>query len=158
MKLAKALVVKKERVIRKNGLEARLVEAMQYKIHLESKETMELLYSKEDFEKMMVEVEMLRQEIEALKKRISIGNQQKVAGHDKTVQELILEIGSLKDYLAMLGQLRGKCQEDRYGRQEGVATKTMIPPAILDADIDAAQGRINLLNAEITEMNSLIDV
>jgi len=158
MKLAKALVDKKEKVLRKNSLETRLVEAQAYKVHLESNTVMDRVYDENQFGQMLEEVKILRAEIESLKKRISKGNQQLVAGYDKSVQELILEIGTEKDCLAMLGQLRGKCQEDRYGRQEGVASKTILDAGVLDAWIDKAQNNINALNAQITFLNSMIEI
>lgn len=158
MKLSKALVTRKELVLKKNALEARLTEAQAYKVHLETKEVMERLYSEDQFGKMLEDVKRLRGEIEVLKKKISKGNQQMVPGHDKCVQDLVIEIGTHKDYLALLGQLRSKCQEERYGRQEGVANKTILDAGLLDAWIDLAQNNLNDINTEITLMNSMIEI
>jgi len=158
MKLSQALVRRKELVLKKNALEERLEGAQAYKVHVESKEVMERLYSDSQFNEMLDKTMEYRKEIEALKKRICRGNQQFVPGHASCVQDLVIEIGTLKDTLALLGKLRSKCQEDRYGRQDGVATKTVMDAGALDKLIDAAQVDINNTNAEISLMNSMIEI
>ena len=158
MKLSHALVARKELVLKKNALETRLTEAQAYKVHLATKEVMERLYTEDQFGKMLEEVKRLRTEIEVMKKKISKANQQTVPGHDKSVQDLVIEIGTHKDYLALLGQLRSKCQEERFGRQEGVANKTILDAGLLDSWIDAAQNRLNEINAEITLLNAMIEI
>jgi hypothetical protein len=158
MKLSQALVRRKELVLKKNALEERLEGAQAYKVHMESKEVMERLYSDSQFDDMTKKVADYRTEIEGLKKRICKGNQQLVPGHVKCVQDLVIEIGTLKDTLSFLGKLRSKCQEDRYERQDGVATKTVMNAGDLDSLIDTAQLTINGINKEISEINAQIEI
>jgi len=158
MKISEALVKRKELIVKKNALETRLVEAQGYKVHLETKEVMDQIYNKEQFDAMLAEAEQLRTDIANLKKAICKANQVVPSGFARSVQDRIIEIGTLKDQLALLGQLRGQCRESGYGREEGTAKRTVMDAGTIDALIDSAQNAINSLNKEITAMNFAIDI
>jgi peptidoglycan hydrolase CwlO-like protein len=160
MTIGQALVHRKEVIIKKNALEARLKEGQSYKVHLESGTEVDRMYTSAQFDLMKVEADTFRKEIQELKKQISKANQIVLPGK-KCVQDLVIEIGSQKDLLALLNELRSACKGggDRWGnREEGVVARTTKSAVELDAEIDQAQSTIDALNKEITSLNGQIGI
>ena len=160
MKIAQAMVHRKEVLIKKQALEARMKEGQGYKVHLESGEEVDRMYTPAQFDLMKIEANALRTEIQDLKKKTSKANQIVLPGK-QCVQDLIIEIGSQKDLLALLNELRSACKGggDRWGgREEGIVTRTTKSAVELDAEIDQAQATIDALNKEITSLNGQIDL
>lgn len=160
MKLGSALVRRRELIVKKNALETRLVEAHNFKVHIETGKELDQIYSSGEFANMLADINNLRIEIESLKKSIVKANQIVLDG--ACVQDLVIEVGSQKDLLSLLAKLRAGCkggESMRYFRsEEGVVMKTIMSAVELDILTDAAQARVDALNHKITQMNAQIEV